>query len=372
MSVANMLLIGGAGATLLFPLASAAWLRFVAKSCAANQQPTRWVRYARWASLQTIFAVPIWWSLSVLLHDSVDNSRLASMPLWILLVIPLSTTMLIGRFVTYQSDAYVFGKKWTGGDVFRLAFWRTASSTFALLFVAVGMEQIYAREIAGFLWMFGAALIAVFGKVELRAAEGLTPRRVKSGELYKRSLVMSKKMGVHIERVCVVPFGRGHLTNAYGGIRQIAVTDDYGLWLHGAQLDFVIGHELAHVRRKDAVQMLAIMSGLFVAVAIALMVMPRLPMPWKILSNFIAILLPLAIFYALSRRHEYIADRLSVEATDEPEAAIRALTGLYRRAEIPVRFSRLVELFSTHPDLGSRIDAIARQGRISADAVVDA
>jgi Zn-dependent protease with chaperone function len=159
------------------------------------------------------------------------------------------------------------------------------------------------------------------------------------------------------------------LTNAYGGLTQIAVTDDYGHWLHGSQLDFVICHELAHLKQKDALKTLGSIGAIFAAVSTALLVMPQLPMPWRVFFNFVAILLPLMVFYALSRGQEYEADRLSVEVTGEPEMAIRALAGLYRSAEVPSQLSRLAELFSTHPGFWSRVDAIARQGGVRAEQV---
>jgi len=357
-------------ATLLFPPTASMWLRHLANQCAADQQRTKWVGCTRWVSLPMILAVPVWWSLCVLVNKSGANlGFINAAPVCVLLLIPLPTSMLIARLISYRSDGYVFGRQWTGPDIFRLAFWRTASSTLALLIVAVGIEDIYGRNIVGFAWMLGAGIVALVGKMRLRAAEGLVPRPVKSGELYKRSLVLSKRMGVPLKRVCVVPFGRGRLTNAYGGQTQIAVTDDYGHWLHGSQLDFVIGHELAHVKQKDAVKTLATMASMFFVLSAATFFIPPLSTRWTIFFNFVAIFLPLLVFYALSRHREYLADRLAVEVTGEPEMAIRALASLYRRAEVPTERSRFAELFSTHPGLWRRIDAIARLGGVSPEQV---
>lgn len=285
------------------------------------------------------------------------------------MLLPLPMSALIARLVTYRADAYVFGKRWTGSDILRLAFWRTVSSTFALLAFAIGIEDIYSKNPVGFAWMFGAGVVALIGRLQLRAAEGLIPLPVKSGELYKRSLVMSKRMGVALRRVCVVPFGKGRLTNAYGGLTQIAVTDDYRHWLHGSQLDFVIAHELAHVKRKDALKTLLAGAGMFLAVAATTFVMPEMPIPWRIWFNFGVILLPLIAFYALSRHHEYLADRTAVESTGEPEIAIAALVSLYRHTEVPTEHSSVVELFSTHPDLWHRVDEIATVKRVSPEYI---
>jgi len=161
------------------------------------------------------------------------------------------------------------------------------------------------------------------------------------------------------------------LTNAYGGQTLIAVTDDYGHWLHGSQLDFVVGHELAHVKQKDAVKTLVTIAGMFFALSAMTFFIPPLPMRWRIFFNFGVILFPLMMFYALSRHREYAADRLAVEATGEPEMAIRALASLYRHAEVPTERSKFAELFSTHPGLWRRIDTIARLGGVSPEHVSD-
>jgi Zn-dependent protease with chaperone function len=96
-----------------------------------------------------------------------------------------------------------------------------------------------------------------------------------------------------------------------------------------------------------------------------------MPALLRILFNFSVIILPLIAFYALSRHHEYAADSLAVESTGEPEMAIRALVSLYRRTEVPTEHNSLMELFSTHPSLWRRIDAIALVGQVSPAYVSD-
>jgi len=236
-SPVNLLLDGAILTILLFPLAVSVWLHYVANRCAGTGERTKWVGYTRRVSPLMILVVPAWWSVSVVIRNSSNTFAFTAVaPLWLFLVIPPSLSMLIARVVLYRADARVFGKRWTRWNIFQLAFWRTASSTACLLIAAVAMDDIYNRNIVGFTWMVVAGILALLGRMRLLAAEGLKPRPVKSGELYKRSTVMAKKMGVRLRRVCVVPFGRGHLSNAYGGLTQIAVTDDYGHWLHGSQL----------------------------------------------------------------------------------------------------------------------------------------
>jgi Zn-dependent protease with chaperone function len=368
----NWLLVAMA-LTLALPVLASTWLRFVANRCETYQQRTEWVIDARWISLLMIFVVPLWWSLSILGKEPAESfASFRATPVWALLLIPMPITVFVARLIWYRSDARVFGRQRNSYDIAKLAFWRTVSSTFALSLIAAEVDSIYNRNLFGFTWIIGAGMAALIGKVQLRAAEGFRPRPVKSGELYKRSLVMSKRMGIPIKLVCVVPSGRGRLSNAYGGRRQIAITDDYGHWLHGSQLDYVIAHELAHVKHKDAVRTLVTTAALFTTISAASVVIPQLPVSGKILFSFTVILMPLTLLYALSRRHEYAADRLAVQATKEPEMAIRALLALYRRSEVSAERHVFLEIFSTHPGLWCRINAIAKLGGLSPEHVLQA
>ena len=88
------------------------------------------------------------------------------------------------------------------------------------------------------------------GTIRLRIAQGMKLRSVKSGTLYGRAMHLARNAGAKLKRVYVVPPGRGDLTNAFGSSESIAMTDNFGEYLHGPQLDFVIGHELAHAKNK--------------------------------------------------------------------------------------------------------------------------
>jgi Zn-dependent protease with chaperone function len=72
---------------------------------------------------------------------------------------------------------------------------------------------------------------------------------------------------------------------------------------------------------------------------------------------------------AIARRFEFAADRAAVELTEEPEAAIRALSALYYYSGVSAERESFQELFLTHPSLGKRINAIARVGNVSVEKV---
>ena len=251
----------------------------------------------------------------------------------------------------FATDSIKFS--WNGdeqqGDVLRLVLWRTVSPTVALLWLPSGFDAIYDRRVVGVLWLVAAAIAAIVGTVRLRSAEGIKLQRVKSGELYKRAFVMAKNMQTHLKRVYVVPAGRGHLTNAYGLSESIAVTDNYGKFLTSAQLDFVIGHELGHVKKKHGRKKLLIVTVVYAILAVTCFLLPLTLTPFRPLLDICIIFAPTLAFYFLSRRFEYAADRASMEFTQDPKAAIHALANLYRFTQTPTYCDRVTELFMTHP-----------------------
>jgi len=221
----------------------------------------------------------------------------------------------------------------------------------------------------GIVWLVIAAIVAMLGMLRLRSAEGMKLQEVKGGELYKRAFVLAKMTKTPLKRVYVVPAGRGHLTNAYGGSHTIAVTDNYGKFLTSAQLDFVIGHELGHAKAKHGRKKLLITAAVIAGIALASFVMSPFLFPFRPLFDGLVVFVPILTFYFLSRRFEYAADAAGVELTRDPETAIHALVNLHRITEAPMHCGKLTELFMTHPALTRRVRVIGETGRVPAERI---
>ena len=181
---------------------------------------------------------------------------------------------------------------------------------------------------------------------------------------------MARQMGVHLIGVFVYPTGKGRLTNAHGGAGFIGMTDVCVHWLQGAQLDFVIGHELAHVQQKHGEKERRIGAGAYLGVAALALAVPHLPLIWEAFFRFCVILIPLLGFYFASRRFEIASDRIAVETTGDGEAAIRALANLYWRSGVPIGCDTFDELFLAHPCFWKRIGEIARAGHVPIESVI--
>jgi len=151
----------------------------------------------------------------------------------------------------------------------------------------------------------------------------------------------------------------------------IALTDNLGKYLTKMQIEFVIAHELAHVKLKHGRKHFLLVITIFSSMAVLLFNLPRQLMPFRPLIQIIAILGPLLVFYYCSRRFEFSADGEAVGFTDDPETAIQALVNLYQTRELPAAQDALTELFMTHPTLAQRVHAIASDARLPGEHLTD-
>ena len=341
----------------------------LARQSDGRYDAAKWARYIGLFRVVPILAVAMWWSFCDIFPESLSLMTWRHFfPRSAYFLLAPTVSIAVARVIVYGSSREVFNQRWTNVDILRLTTWSTMARTVPLLMVAVGIDALPIRALAGLSCLAGAAVVALLATVRLRSAEGFDPRPVNSGELHKRAFVIAKRMGVRLRRVCVFPSGKGHLTNAFGGLsRSIGVSDDYGKWLKGSQLDFVVGHELAHIQQKHWQKKMAALVILFSLVSALGIGLPHLPSAVRAVFPFVAVFVPLLVFYGLSRRFEYAADRAGVEVANDASASIQALAGLYRRTQESPERSRFAELFATHPALSRRVETIARSNQLTAE-----
>jgi Zn-dependent protease with chaperone function len=358
---------------LLLPLATALWFRYAALWAGADRA-MRWINYRRTNRVISLLVVAAWsalWDLRgqsgvlVVLERYCPWWLSPTLAYWVL---PIASIAAVQLF-SYSIDTTILDCRWTLVDILRLACWSTVCPTISLLMVGRGFRSIFDGSLWGIPWIASAGIVALVGIVRLRSAQGIKLRRVKSGTAYNRAFRLAKKMGVKLGRVYIVPGGRGSLTNAYGLWQAIALTDNFGKYLSGTQLDFVIGHELAHVKQRHGRRNLRIVGLGFLVIVFVSFLLPDVALRFRSLLDLAVIILPLMSYYFFSRRFEYEADRISVEFTGEPEVAIRALANLYRMNGAPTRCHWLIELFMTHPSLWQRAEAIAVVGQMPAERI---
>lgn len=352
---------------LLFPIAFALWGQYLATHTEITNAASVWLNSRRSARVFRLIVAALWWVFWDFQNPDFFSSPSELIYFWL----PPVLSVGISQAITASAAKKILRLKRGSFDMARLAFWSTVSPTAALLVMAIGAEMIYRG------WWQGALIIAVSGSIALvataqsRLAEGLQFRPLRAGRLHGRAFQIARKMSVNLEKVYIVPAGKGHLTNAYGLSRSIAVTDNYGKFADGAQLDFIIGHELIHVKERHGSKGLGVTIVLFFFLTLVSFILSPRPWSLRIVADLAFIFIPTLASCFVSRRFEYAADRGSVEFTADPETAIRALANLYRFTSAPIECSRTVELFMTHPSLSRRVKALACMGKVPSRRVDD-
>lgn len=335
-----------------------------------------WASYRQYGRFILAITVAIWWVVWDLqgregmtalneLHllKSNESSSSEALLFWVSPVVSLGMFLLLCRAV----DKVLLRLKWKFSQSVQQVWWTLVSFVIPLLMVTAGFSSILDRKVRGIAWLIAAGALSRLGTAFLRGSQGMKFNRLKSGEIRNQALSVASAMGVTIGRVYVVPAGKGHLVNGYGMSNAIALTDNLGKYLTKPQKEYVIAHELAHVKLKHARKHLLLVMTTFCVASVLLLTLPEKARSFRPVVQVVAILGPLAAVYWGSRRFEYSADKEAVELTGDSETAIQALTNLERSRELPASQSRLMEWFMTHPTLENRVEAIAKFGSVPAD-----
>lgn len=365
-----------AGSILLLPIILAFCLGWFALHSREREQIKAWLVWRGLGRFVLAVTVAGWWvtwdlggrseipaALMRQFSGTFDASSLEVLLFWLFPVVSLSVFLV----TCYVVDRTVLKQRWSFAALLRRAWWRLVSFVIPLLMVASGFTLVFSGKIVGTVWLITAAVISRIGTVFLSRAEGVKFNRLKSGELRNRALKMADHMGVTISRVYIVPAGKGHLTNAYGLSNAIGLTDSLGQHLTKTQMDYVMAHELAHVKLRHGRKDLLLVLTIYSALVLILFRLSQHAMALQPLAEITVIFGPLVAIYYLSRRFEYAADRVAVDFTGEPKIAIQALANLHAIHEMPAQCDRFTGLFMTHPSLSNRVQDIARAGQIPAE-----
>ena len=363
---------------LVLPITLTEWYRLKAFQKSEEDRTAIWFGYRGLGRFIVLTTLAVWWALWDLRGGWIG--ALKALPSWLSFLsdqnnrdmvfwIPPIASLFLLQILNFSTDTTVSGLHWSHMAIARRAWWSVVQNVISILMVTAGFEAIYAGHYKRILWLLGAAVTHRAGLVFQRLAEGMRFNRLKSGELRNRSLAIARKMGISLNSVCMVPAGKGHLTNAFGASNMIALTDALPKYLNERQMDSVIAHELIHVKHKHPRKGSLIIVASFSVLALLMFKIPVRMMQFRPLLDIAVIYLPMIAFYCYARRAEFEADREAVLHTGDPETAIRALANLYRSTSVPVRCSKLGQLFQTHPSLISRVLAIARVGELPKDRV---
>jgi heat shock protein HtpX len=261
-----------------------------------------------------------------------------------------------------------------GGNDFALAF-RMLASSIPIAVVVAGV------------WF----VIAYFGQQTiinlLTGAKGVS--RQEEPDLYNLLENLAISRGLKVPALFVV---EDEALNAYAsGLNegQYSVTVTRGLMnaLSREELEAVLGHELTHIINRDVRLMIicAVFAGIISLVGQLIYRVllyggggRRRDKDSKggggvlivvgLVLIAVSYVLSIVLKFAISRQAEFLADAGSVELTKNPDAMIRALQKISQNPHLDAPeqirplfiFDDSKDLFSTHPSIEKRIDALVR------------
>jgi heat shock protein HtpX len=320
------------------------------------------------------------------LQTHIWNNNLRSMivlavyPMLILVLTWACAFILIGSMQDFTGQTSQYGAGWPGPEIARQT---------------TNLVILYAPLIIGILcgWF---VISYFFHETMIRKLSGAHKvARTEEPELYNLLENLCIAQGVPMPALNII---ETHGRNAFAsGINEktFTITVTRGLMnsLQKDELEAVLAHELSHIMHRDVrLMVIALVFTGMVALAFQL-VANQMRYGFYLRSSsssrggknagaiifvMLAILAVLGIGYLLtsfmryfiSRKREYMADAGAVDMTKNPEAMMRALMRITGRDRMPnakgdiammyIENSRpLLGLFSTHPPIENRIEAIA-------------
>lgn len=241
------------------------------------------------------------------------------------------------------------------------------------------LAAVDAQEKVGLGWWWIAfalgpgLLLSAFGKKKVRTE--LVPQALSVGELRDRIFELAGQAGVPLREIYVLPAARVRLANAYAiEADRILLTDFLLAHFTRREVAAIAAHEIDHLRQKRRTPW-ALIGGCAVILVAFIFLVVFFDAGARVLDEFthptgpvwpLPLLLLTWVFPSTfhSRRSEMKADAGAARLTGDPEAMISTLVRLARLNLLPMRWSFLEELFSTHPSTIRRCEALAARFNI--------
>jgi Zn-dependent protease with chaperone function len=386
------------GIVLLFPLAFFMWLGRKALSADVSDKAVVWFSYMRWLQWILNGSLIAWWialdycHAEPLLRFISSGTRFAALgahPIayeaisWV----PPAIVWLLCYRISHPVQQKLRGLRWTKRELTLQALYSVMAGLFPFAMFLTGLRVI---PTGGFrtamYWWVAAFLLRVVAAQALLKVTGMQPQALSSGDLRDRAFGLAERLGVKLQQIYLIPSGKGQVANAFARTgNTISFTDFLLQRMSQREVDFVIAHELTHLKLKHPAKLgYAYIGGLFFA-----MFFLNVPL-WQFhasaaahyasmftgflrnsaLGRYAWIFVVISVFpYFWSRRFEYAADAGAVAATGDPRAAISAFFKLSELNMMPIHWSRWREKWLTHPSSLRRARAIAKKANISFDEI---
>lgn len=372
-------------AILLLPLVFFVWMGRKALSADVSDRAVVWFSYMRslgWILNGTLIG---WWvaleychaeSLLSFVSSGTRFAAVASHPAIFEAVswIPPATLWLLLYRISHPVQQKLRGLSWTKRELTLQAFYSVLAGLFPFAMFLTGLRVIVTGGIRDALfWWLGAFLLRVVAAQGLLRANGMQPQALTTGDLRDRAFALAERLRVKLQQVYLISSGKGQMVNAFARTGDtIAFTDLLLRRMSQREVDYVLAHELTHLRLKHPIKLgqLRVVSWIVAFVLLNISTFAfRLPAIAFLhndpIARYALIFAVVSVFpYFWSRRFEYAADAGAVAATGDPRAAISALFKLSELNMMPVHWSKWREKWLTHPSSLRRARAIAKQAGI--------
>jgi heat shock protein HtpX len=359
------------------PLALLVLRRRKVLAAAGDAMLIAWFRYCR---TYRIFFQGGWlaWAAVVYglrLHDlallALGDGAARNAAMAALLALPPALVFLAAHRLTRPVVRHVQGAD-TEEESLLDAVRYTAGSLLVVPFAILAAMDVQEKVGLGWWWLAIWFLPSILLSARRKKGAGTepAPQALSIGELRDRIFELAGQAGVPLREVYVLPAARTRLANAYAMENdRILLTDFLLAHFTRREVAAIAAHEVDHLRQKRQTPWAQLGGCLAVLVAgvILLITVDGMDALYEQLANPTGPVWPLPfllLFWVIpsrfhSRRQEMKADAGSAKLTGDPEALISTLVRLSRLGLLPMRWSFLEEMLSTHPSTIRRCTALA-------------
>jgi heat shock protein HtpX len=368
-------------AALLFPILAALWLKRRALSAQAADKSAIWFSYLRCQQWLLNGALLAWWAseqtvrlqslLSFLIPPVPAVPWLASAVSTMAIWLAPSVVWIVCVLISHPVQQQLRGLRWTRKELGLQAIYSMGSALFPLLLGIQGISALLRGNFrTAVLWILAALILKIFASTRLLKLLGMQPQALTTGELRDAAFNMAHRLGVKLQQIFVIPAGKSQMANAFARKgNTIAFTDYLLLRMTRREVNYVLAHELSHLRLKHPQKLsYALLGNLGLAFALTSGFRAQLPNSYFFrYALFFTVVTAGTYFW--SRRFEFSADRGAVEATGDPHGAISALYKLASLNMHPLQWGRWSEKWLTHPSSLRRAQAIAKRAAIPLESL---
>jgi Zn-dependent protease with chaperone function len=367
---------------LFAPLLLCYWLGRKALSAQIDDKAVVWFSYMRYLQWTLNGALVAWWvaldasKLQMVLEFVGRGTRFAS--IWdfpgtyeVVSWVPPSIVWVLCLHLSHPVQQKLRGLQWTRRELSLQSLYSVLIGLFPFALFLTGLRVMGKGTIrAGLCWFVAAVLLRVFAAKGLLKITGMQPQAITSGALRDRAFAMAEKLGVKLQQVFLIPSGKGQMANAFARTgNTISFTDFLLERMSAREVDYVMAHELTHLKLKHPAKLgYAYLGGYFLGTIL----IPFMPSFFaeQLIFRYALVFAGLTIFpYFFSRRFEYAADAGAVALTGDPRAAISALFKLSELNMMPTQWSHWSEKWLTHPSSLRRARAIAQKAGIAFEEI---